>query len=84
MPHVSPGVRLIAEGSETLIGSLPNDAPKLSKNDEVVYGKSESSLITYKIQKVRYVAEYSNTTNPGIPNSYSVYGRLDLIVSVVS
>jgi len=84
MAHVSPSVRLIAEGSGDLIGHLPNDAPALATDDEVLYEHTSGSpAVTYKIEKVLYVAEYANVTNPVAPDSYSVYGRTDYIVSVV-
>ena len=80
---LDPGVRLIAEGSGALIGHLPQYAPVLSTNDEVVYGPAGGTAVTYKIEKVRYVTEYSIVGNPEAVDRYSVYGRTDLIVSVV-
>lgn len=78
-----PGYRLLAEGSEVLIGFLPNNTPALNKNDEVVYGSAGGPSITYKVEKVRFVAEYMIIGTQEAPDSYSVYGRTDLIVSVV-
>lgn len=80
-PDVDPGVRLIAEGSGDLIGLLPWDACSLSPDTEVVYGAPDDDVVTYKIEKVRYVTEHRIGENPG--DTYSVYGRTDLIVSVV-
>jgi len=83
-PDVDPGVRLIAEGSGDLIGLLPGDACSLAPNDEVVYGLVGEAAVTYKVEKVQYVAEHTSVSDPPNPDRYSVYGMTDLIVSVVS
>ena len=75
-------VRLLVEGSEELIGNLPNSTTALNVGDEVVYGPLGEAGVTYKIEKVRFVAEYGNVGDPGATR-YSVYGRTDLIVSEV-
>ena len=75
---IDPGVRLVAEGSGDFIGLLPATASTRQKNDEVVYG-----AVTYKIESIQYVAEYSTVGNPEAPDLYDVHGRTDLIVSVV-
>ena len=84
MAHLDPSVRLVEEVSGDFIGLLPNDAPTLAMNDEVVYVEASGSpSVTYKVEKVLYTAEYVVTENPISPDSYSVYGRLDYYVSVV-
>ncbi len=78
----TPGIRLVAEGSGDLIGRLPSDAGVLGVNSEVVYTEIGGASVTYKVEKVVYYAEYDTTSNPEAPDSYSVYGRTDLIVSI--
>ncbi len=78
-----PGVKLVEEGSGNLIGHLPSDAGGLGVNNEVVYTQVGGASVTYKIEKVVYYAEYKVVGNPEAPDSYSVYGRTELIVSVV-
>jgi hypothetical protein len=83
MVHLDPSVRLLAEGSEEFIGQLPLGTSGLSIDDEIVYGPSGGPSVTYKIEKIRYVVEYDVVPNAQAPDSYSSYGRTDLIVSVV-
>ena len=80
---IQPSVRLIAEVSGDLIGHLPRSAGHLKEDAEVDYGEAGQTPVTYKVEKVRYVAEYTNTGHPEALDRYSVYGRTDLIVSVV-
>ena len=83
-PDIDPGVRLLAEGSEDFIGHLPSNAPALNNGDTVVFGPSGGTMVTYKIEAVRYVAEYSLVeSDPTSIDRYAVYGRTDYIVSVV-
>ena len=60
-----------------MFSNLPNSA-SLGGKVTGVYGP-EGAPVTYKVKTVRYVAEYAVEA----PDSYSVYGRTDLIVSVV-
>ena len=76
------GVRLLVEGSEELIGHLPNSTPSLNMGDEVIYGPAGGTLVTYTVEKVRYVAEYSLVDTEAQDDRYTVYGHTDLIVSV--
>jgi len=81
---IDPGVRLVAEVGGTFIGHLPQSAATLCPDDQVVYGPMGGSTVTYKVERVQYVAEYSNApVDPSTVDRYSVYGRTDLIVSVV-
>jgi len=80
---INPGVRVLAEGTETLIAELPINAPSLAANDSIIISEVGSSAISYKIEAVRYYVEFSNLIIPELPDSYSVYGRTDLIVSVI-
>jgi len=78
---IEPAVRLIEEGSGIIIGILPLSMPSLNEGDEIVYGMVGEEPVTYKIEKVRFVCEYTNVTPETGPDRYSVYGRIDLIVS---
>ena len=82
MSDINPGVRLLEEGSGDLIGLLPGSV-HLAMNDQVEYGPSDGVRVLYKVEKVRYVCEYFVTGNPVSPDAHSVYGRIDVYVSVV-
>ena len=79
---INPGVRLVAEGSGDFILDLPNAAPSLAVNDEVVTTPDGGSPTTYKIEKVRYVVDYSTHEGTGLPPTQNVVGRTELVVSV--
>ena len=80
---ITSGYRLLAEGSETLIGHLPNNVPSLNEGNEIVYGPAGGPSVAYVIEKIRYVVEYEVVGNEEAPDAYSVYGMTDLIVSEV-
>jgi hypothetical protein len=83
MTHVYTGVRILAEGTEEIIGYLPRTAEHLSEGNEIVYGLVDGPTVTYKVEKVRYVSEYKVVSYETGHDSYSVYGQTDYIVSVV-
>ncbi len=78
---IDPGTRLISEDTGELIALLPSDSP--AHIDEVVLSGNGDPAVTYIVEKVRYVCEYSNLSTPGVLDTYEVHGRTDLIVSVV-
>lgn len=78
---LDPGVRLVDEATGDVIGYLPVSAPTLSADDEIVYTEVGGGSVTYKIEKVRYVAEYSTVVMPDSLDRYTCYGRTDYIVS---
>ena len=81
---LTPGVRVLLEGAETLIANLPDSTPLLAKNDHVVLEEVGSGVsTTYKVELVRYICEYETLDTPGLPDEYEVHGRVDLIVSIV-
>ncbi len=80
---LQPSVRLVAEGSGDFIGDLPQSASTRQANDEIVYTEVGGATVTYKIERVQFVCEWTMVSNPEAADRYSVYGRTDLIVSVV-
>ena len=80
---LQPGVRLVLQSSGAFIGYLPTSAASLGVDAVVTYQEVGGSSVDYRVQRVQYVAEHSTVANPVSPDSYSVYGRTDLLVSVV-
>ena len=72
---------LLAEGSEDVIGTLPLSAPPLAQDDEIVYGPVDGVMVAYKVENVRYTAQYEYHEVTGGAQMYSCYGRTDYIVS---
>jgi len=77
------GFRLVAEGSGDVIVQLPLSAPVLATDDEIVLSEDGGAATTYKVEKVQYVADYTDRSTPSLPDVHSIYGRVDYIVSVV-
>ena len=81
---INPGYRLVMEGTGVVIGHLPNNTPSLNRDDEIDFGPAGGATVTYKVEQVRYIVEYNVVGHPSAPDSYSAYGRTDLVVSVVT
>ena len=80
---VDHGVWLVLQSSGAVIGQLPSGAASLGVDAVISYEEVGGSSVDYRVQRVQYVAQHSTATHPDGPDSYSVYGRIDLLVSVV-
>ena len=80
---INARVRIIDESTGNLIQDLGTVTPYLSVNDEIVLSQDGAASITYKVEKLQYIVDVVNRSAEISAPTYSIIGRVDILVSPV-